>query len=943
MMFFVVLTVLSVVDPRAQSQSTNKAFMLNNGQSGTVNNALTASTSNFFVVNSNLLNQSVSPSAVAGVSSVNGQNGAVTGVVTNNFAAPLTLTSNLNVGATFVFDGDSMTAWTNGDVASGNYNDYPDRLLQLPGFYFHHAAYDFGVSGQTAQERWANYANAAGSVTASNKILFYWAGYNDVYDTGETDSQIEGYLQDYWSAARGNGYFVVAFTFHTNASWTHAQMVQWTNVTTWIRGASGQYNALVDEAAFMVNPNTQLIGGIHLNASNNAALAVMISTNPAILNYLGTNVADSTMLNRVLYADVINGDNSNVTVQVPMTASGGVYSPGAISGNFLNGNTGQINVALGIGTAASGNQGWVSLFNPSADADILTGNNAGNEWLLGSFNNQAAFGLYSYSWPGNVWLVDQTGDVTLGGSLSVTGTNSISNNIPVAGIRPGSLTAGNILSNSVSGGVATAVWVPSPVGGGGGGFSPYTPGEFFTNGSGQIALAPGISLTNPLMYNVDLVTGGALSLYITNLSVSSNGYTAKTNFASYDEVTNAVIWLSDGIQAQDVGGSLSFWNPTSGLFEFGFTSGAANGTVQTGEFVGAGFTNVSQTFGVDGSGNVSGSNFMSRSNMYTGDTNFAKYVTVSNRINFLNDNEQIGDAGGNLAFFNPTSSDFYFGATTFGDALGNIFAGTYTGSGADLTSLNGSAVASGMIGSAYLPGATSSAAGIVKPDNATITVSGGVLSAAKATSSAAGIVEPDNTSITVTGGVMSAITGAGQTPWAETILGAGYALNGAGAVTITNNGGTNWLNGTNSVILAQPSPNPQMVFDFIRTNSQSLSNLTAIVESGPIYSTSTSVGYMLMSNAWFVTPAPGTNQEITLDLMVNLNQLGGISGAKYGGELFAVITNNGVSYGGTIQQSWTTANGFTSGVEANSTGFALNFTNAAADVNCMAFGHLIAQ
>jgi hypothetical protein len=47
-------------------QSTNKTFMLNNGQGGTINNALPPSVSNFFLVNSNLLNQSVKPSSGGG-------------------------------------------------------------------------------------------------------------------------------------------------------------------------------------------------------------------------------------------------------------------------------------------------------------------------------------------------------------------------------------------------------------------------------------------------------------------------------------------------------------------------------------------------------------------------------------------------------------------------------------------------------------------------------------------------------------------------------------------------------------------------------------------------------------------------------------------------------------------------------------------------------------
>lgn len=46
----------------AFGQSTNKTFMLNNGTGGTTDNALPPGTSNFFVVNSNLMNQAVNSS-----------------------------------------------------------------------------------------------------------------------------------------------------------------------------------------------------------------------------------------------------------------------------------------------------------------------------------------------------------------------------------------------------------------------------------------------------------------------------------------------------------------------------------------------------------------------------------------------------------------------------------------------------------------------------------------------------------------------------------------------------------------------------------------------------------------------------------------------------------------------------------------------------------------
>src|ERR1700677_1243540 len=95
------------------SVSTNKTLMLNNWTGGYTNNVLPPDATNFFVVNSNLLNQAIGPgSGISGVSSVNGQIGAITAVLTNGNAGPVTLNTNLNVGGNLVV--------TNNIVLTGN-------------------------------------------------------------------------------------------------------------------------------------------------------------------------------------------------------------------------------------------------------------------------------------------------------------------------------------------------------------------------------------------------------------------------------------------------------------------------------------------------------------------------------------------------------------------------------------------------------------------------------------------------------------------------------------------------------------------------------------------------------------------------------------------------------------------------------------------------------
>jgi hypothetical protein len=75
------------------------------------------------------------------------------------------------------------------------------------------------------------------------------------------------------------------------------------------------------------------------------------------------------------------------------------------------------------------------------------------------------------------------------------------------------------------------------------------------------------------------------------------------------------------------------------------------------------------------------------SNSYTGKTNFAEVAYASNQVQiagagassgilFVNDSMKIGDYAGSMDFFNPTSTDYYFSGTTFGDALGSVFFGS---------------------------------------------------------------------------------------------------------------------------------------------------------------------------------------------------------------------------------------------------------------------------
>ena len=142
---------------------------------------------------------------------------------------------------------------------------------------------------------------------------------------------------------------------------------------------------------------------------------------------------------------------------------------------------------------------------------------------------------------------------------------------------------------------------------------------------------------------------------------------------------------------------------------------------------------------------------------------------------------------------------------------------------------NAANISTGTIPAARLPAATSSVAGAVKPDNTTITVSGGVLSATgggvssvtnvdgtlvispttgavvasapKATSGAFGIVKPDNSTITVSGGVISASAGL---VGGEVDLAATYGLVGDG-ITDNTTAFQAMASGANNIKIVSPT------------------------------------------------------------------------------------------------------------------------------------------
>jgi hypothetical protein len=167
----------------------------------------------------------------------------------------------------------------------------------------------------------------------------------------------------------------------------------------------------------------------------------------------------------------------------------------------------------------------------------------------------------------------------------------------------------------------------------------------------------------------------------------------------------------------------------------------------------------------------------------TGDVTGSGPVSgISSTVTKINGTSLAGLATGLLK--NTTATGVPSIATAGTDYL------TPTGNGSGLTALNASAIASGTVPVANLPVATSSTKGIVQPDNSTISISSGVITAATATSSTLGVVQPDNTTITISGGIISAVSGG--TPVTN--------LAGGTGITITLTGGTNFVS-INGIVL----------------------------------------------------------------------------------------------------------------------------------------------
>jgi hypothetical protein len=629
------IAVLLLATSVVSAQSTNKTFMLNNGAGGYTNNVLPPSVSNFFVVNSNLLNQAVSPNATAGVSSVNGQNGVISlsgGAGTSNVVSiggtgstNVVSVNGMRMGGCLATIGDSQTSWTN---AMAGWWSYPQLLLQTPVYQNVAWANDYGINGDESYMFYAQItqANAEAPAVGERTMIMQGPSWNDINANTRTTSQITNDIVQNWTLATNHGWNIVQiipWEGFINQAWTVTQSNNWSYLTNFVVTNGGPYKAIVF-AGQIVTSSNQTIDGLHANPLSLAleADAIAAAYQPQSFYNLRTNslVATNQPPNLQVYGVVsvadgaywagnlqLAGDFAVVSNYVGIegailgagniTANGYIWAAGGSTGlPSFSGNYFQANDSIGVGEAPLSTVGSISTTGPIYGGTVVwaSGGSTGLPSFAGNYiqaNNSIGIGEAPDGTDGDLRAIATITAATLNGAVGVSDLN------------------GGTGASGTTYWRGDGTWA-TPSGGGGGGSIIYNPGQF-AGGVTSTNLAIGLSTTNESAYNIDIISGTAASLYITNLSVSSNSYISKTNFANYVEVTNSVIWLSDGIEAQDVGGNLSVWDPTSGTLLVGFTSGSANGIIETGQFIGgftgnaAGATNLNGTnIAVNGNNNL---------------------------------------------------------------------------------------------------------------------------------------------------------------------------------------------------------------------------------------------------------------------------------------------------------------------------------------------------
>jgi hypothetical protein len=211
---------------------------------------------------------------------------------------------------------------------------------------------------------------------------------------------------------------------------------------------------------------------------------------------------------------------------------------------------------------------------------------------------------------------------------------------------------------------------------------------FSTNG--------GTGTTNTLSVAANVLTNN----YGNAGAASPSGWVVLSNLYAVGGVGNnsGVIFSANGVSSAGYGYFSSLNVTNASVFQGSVTATTFTGNLKgnvTGGGVGNTFTNI-QVYG----SNVGVISFFT--NLYQSQTNVANYAVVSNNITtgglvLAGGNEVLSNLSGNACLYVPSGQKLKVGASAIGATDGYVQA-----NGSLLTALNGTAIASGQVGPAYL-------------------------------------------------------------------------------------------------------------------------------------------------------------------------------------------------------------------------------------------------
>jgi hypothetical protein len=382
------------------------------------NNVLGSNETNFFAANSNLLNHSVSGGGTNGVTSVNGQTGAITNVLTNNNVGAIQFLNTLQLISTTPKIHPFDILGTNGGL-----------LLGAP----------TESDGETRPTLWS--LNSQDMVQIGDS--FGGVNMGTGYDTSAvrlmgTNTWVDGNLTLTLPTSRliapliyvgGVGqYAVLSSRTSGGHGYTQFQTVDQSNILQ-IGGLAGTYNAEID-----------------LNATNTVVSGILTANASGLTG--GANISVATATNAITAAKLVSGATTTNVFNANGTGSGNIDTNLTVTGATftstaaLNTNTGNLGVAgsavisgqLAIGSTGGGvltNPASITLWTPIVtntgdtiidsnlnSANLLTGGVLNTNGYTNTFPNSGKFSVTNWIAGTNHYAYDFTNTVAGSGTTT---------------------------------------------------------------------------------------------------------------------------------------------------------------------------------------------------------------------------------------------------------------------------------------------------------------------------------------------------------------------------------------------------------------------------------------------------------------------------------------------------------------------------------------------